>query len=204
MAALIGAAVVTVDLALASDHYIVGVRTLLPVVGLAGLLILSKADRGALGLRLTPLQGWGHWVRLILVIGLIVGLVSLVLLFIGRRLGYTIEIGVLAPVELAARFQQACVEAPLIEEATYRLVLCAAAAAVLGFWPTVALSGLVFGYLHVRYGCAAPDNLIAGFFLGWAYLRSGSIAVPVLMHSLGNLCIMLLQLGLWCRLAGLF
>jgi membrane protease YdiL (CAAX protease family) len=202
--ALIGTAVVAADLVLAPDHWILGIRTLLPLVGLVALLILANTDRPSLGLRLTPIQGWTHWFRLILIIGLIVGAVSLVLLFLGRQLGYTIEIGLVAPVEFARRFQMSCVESGIIEEATYRLVLCTATAAILGFWPAVALSGLVFGYLHVRYGCAAPDNLIAGFFLGWAYLRSGTFVIPVLMHALGNLCVLLLQLTLWCRQAGLF
>jgi CAAX protease family protein len=62
---------------------------------------------------------------------------------------------------------------------------------------TILVSGLAFGALHVLYGNPGPDNLIAGFFLGWAYLKSGSVLVPMILHSLGNLIALSAHLGAW-------
>ena len=42
-----------------------------------------------------------------------------------------------------------------------------------------------------------PDNLIAGFFLAWAFLKSGSIIVPLALHALGNLCALVSWVGMW-------
>ena len=58
-----------------------------------------------------------------------------------------------------------------------------------------AASGLLFGGLHVLYGNPGPDNLVAGFFLAWAILKSGSILVPLALHALGNLCV----IAAWIR-----
>lgn len=83
-------------------------------------------------------------------------------------------------------FYRMCVTAPVYEEAIYRIVLCAPLAAILGCRTTIVVSGVVFGLLHVWYGNPGPDNLVAGFFLGWAYLKSGTIVVPLAWHALGN------------------
>lgn len=48
------------------------------------------------------------------------------------------------------------------------------------------ISSVAFGYLHVVYGAAAPNNLLAGFAFGWCYLKSGNIVTPVAFHFLGN------------------
>ncbi len=34
-----------------------------------------------------------------------------------------------------------------------------------------------------------PDNLVAGFFVAWAYLRSETIVIPIALHALGNLVV---------------
>jgi membrane protease YdiL (CAAX protease family) len=44
----------------------------------------------------------------------------------------------------------------------------------------------VFAWLHQLYGHLSPDNALAGLLLTWAYLRSGSLAVPIAPHALGN------------------
>jgi membrane protease YdiL (CAAX protease family) len=46
---------------------------------------------------------------------------------------------------------------------------------------------VLFGLIHVLGGNPGPDNLIAGFFLQWAYMKSGTVLVPLAMHSSGNL-----------------
>jgi membrane protease YdiL (CAAX protease family) len=79
----------------------------------------------------------------------------------------------------------------------YRLVLCVPVAALLRPAPAILLCGAVFSLLHVVYGNPGPDNLIAGFFLTWAYLRSESLLLPVALHSAGNLCALTLQVVSW-------
>jgi uncharacterized protein len=56
-------------------------------------------------------------------------------------------------------------------------------------------SGMIFGALHVLYGNPPPDNFIAGSFLAWAYLKIGTIVVPIASHLLGNLCVVAMHSG---------
>jgi membrane protease YdiL (CAAX protease family) len=56
--------------------------------------------------------------------------------------------------------------------------------------------------MHIVAGVPSPENLVGGFFLAWAFLKSSSIAVPVVLHSLGNLCALLGQVGAWYCLGG--
>jgi membrane protease YdiL (CAAX protease family) len=65
------------------------------------------------------------------------------------------------------------------------------------------LSGITFGMLHILNGNAAADNMVAGFFLGWAFLKSGSIVVPIVLHSLGNLCVLASWVATWYWQRGL-
>jgi membrane protease YdiL (CAAX protease family) len=81
-----------------------------------------------------------------------------------------------------------CVDYPLFEEVLYRLAVCVPVAAWLGPRVAIAASGFIFAGLHVLYGNPSPDNLLGGFILAWAFLRSGTLVVPIALHSLGNLC----------------
>jgi membrane protease YdiL (CAAX protease family) len=87
--------------------------------------------------------------------------------------------------------------APIFEEVIYRLILCAPLAAWRRPWWGVVLSGLTFAALHMLYGNPSPENLFGGLFLAWAFLQSGSLLVPVLLHSLGNLCVLAGQIAAW-------
>jgi membrane protease YdiL (CAAX protease family) len=62
---------------------------------------------------------------------------------------------------------------------------------------TILLSGVLFALLHAAYGNLAPDNTIAGFVLAWAYLRSSSLLVPIVLHALGNLCVFGIHVALF-------
>jgi membrane protease YdiL (CAAX protease family) len=55
----------------------------------------------------------------------------------------------------------------------------------------------VFAGLHVVTGVASPDNLIAGYILAWAYLKSGSLFIPVTLHALGNLSVLIAEVAAW-------
>ena len=61
----------------------------------------------------------------------------------------------------------------------------------------IAANGLIFGALHVLYGKPGTDDMVAGFFLAWAYLKSGSFVVPVVLHSLGNLSVLGVRVAAW-------
>ena len=101
------------------------------------------------------------------------------------------------PARLLDAFLPACVNAPIIEETIYRLILCVPAVCLLRPAGAIVLSGAVFAAYHFTSGVASPDNFVAGYILCWAYLKSGSLLVPMVLHALGNLCILLLQLGAW-------
>ena len=147
---------------------------------------LARGHRDSLGLRLRPIQGVGYWIKataaMALAIGAFIAAVVAVSWYADRLVVYWME-----PRHAWRFFLNACLYAPLVEEAVYRLAVCAPACAVLGPWGAVVVSGAAFAALHFVYGNPGPDNFIAGFFLAWAYLRSGSIAVPVVLHFLGNL-----------------
>jgi membrane protease YdiL (CAAX protease family) len=81
-----------------------------------------------------------------------------------------------------------CVTAPLAEEVVYRLAFCPPFAALLGGRLCVLLNGSLFGGLHVLYGNPSPENLLGGFILCWAYLKSETLLVPLLLHAGGNAC----------------
>jgi len=81
-----------------------------------------------------------------------------------------------------------CVHYPLLEETLYRLVLLVPLVALLGCRWAIVISGAVFAALHFAYGNPAPDNFVAGYLLAWAYLKSGSIVIPIAWHALGNAC----------------
>jgi len=78
------------------------------------------------------------------------------------------------------------VHAPLVEEVTFRLLLCAPLVGRLSSAANIALSGIVFTLAHWITGGLGPDSVVGGFFLAWAFLRSGTILVPIAMHALGN------------------
>jgi len=174
-----------------------GPRALLPVAGLAAYLVLARSDLPSVGLRLRPSQGLLYWIKATLVIGAAIGSFILVAIAVLHLVGRDFPVYRLDPADAWPTFVRMCVVAPLAEEATYRLGLCTGAVGSLKPWGTIAASGIAFGALHVLYGNPGTDNLIAGFFLAWAYLKSGSILVPIALHSLGNLCVLALWVAAW-------
>jgi membrane protease YdiL (CAAX protease family) len=199
-AAVVAGAVVTMDFALAwSGEYLLWVegRGTVAALALAAHVRLANGDLAGVGLRLRPVQGWGYWVRAAILIGLAVlacvagGLGAWVLA--GREL----PVYSTAPAEAGSAFLRMCLFAPVQEETIYRLALCVPLAVRPGPCAAIAASGLLFGGMHWAAGTPSPENLVGGFLLAWAYLKSGSIAVPVLLHGLGNLFALGAQVGMW-------
>jgi membrane protease YdiL (CAAX protease family) len=203
-AGIIGAVTVAVDLLLVHvrmAEVLIDPRWLLTLVPLAAYLLLARGDRRSIGLNLAPLQGWGYWCRITLILGLLTGglVGGLVVIAWGvyRLLGMDLPVYATPPHRVADAFVGMCVTAPLLEESIYRIAVCVPAAVLLRPAGAIAVSGLLFGLLHVLAGNPGPDNLIAGFFLAWAFVKSGSIMVPLVWHSLGNLCALAIQVGTW-------
>jgi uncharacterized protein len=172
------------------------------LVALALYLYLARGDLTSVGLTATPAQGWRYWFLAALLIGVAVaGFIALGLgawIFAGQRL----PIYTTAPHAFGTAFLRMCVFAPILEEVTYRLIVCVPFAAWGRPWLAIAASGLAFAALHLIYGNPSPENLVGGLFLAWAYLRSGTIGIPVLLHSLGNFCVIVAHAGAWYWLAG--
>jgi CAAX protease family protein len=204
-ACALGAAVVAADFALVWwNHYPESLegRGVLAVFALVGHVRLVNGDLASVGLRLSPVQGWRPWVRLALAIGLAVLACLGAGLGAWSLLGRDVPVYATPPHDLGPAFVRMCLVAPVLEEALYRLAPCVPLAAALGPWPAIVVSGLAFAALHFAYGNPSPENLVGGFFLAWAYLKSESLAVPVLLHSLGNLCALAAQVGLWYWIGG--
>jgi membrane protease YdiL (CAAX protease family) len=199
-----GALALAADLALMWWNHWVGLegRGVVALLALWAYLYLLQGDLPSLGLTLTPRQTWRYWARMTLVIGFAIGFCLLVGLGAWVLLGFEVPKVMVAPQDIGPTFLHMVVCAPVLEETLYRLVLCVPCVVLLRPWGAVALSGLVFAGLHLVYGNPGPENLVGGFFLAWAYLKSGTLVVPLLLHALGNLCALLAQVGAWYYLMG--
>ena len=199
VAALISAAVILVDFWLVwrGNVSFLGFRSIPPLVAIAAYILLGRGDLASVGLRLWPVQGLRYWLKATLVIALAVGAFIAIVGLVLVRTGRPLRIHPISPDDMLPAFVDMCLLYPLVEEAIYRLGFCTGAVSLLGPKCTIAASGLTFGALHVLYGNPGPDNLIAGYFLAWAYLKSGTIVVPVVLHSLGNLCALAMHFATW-------
>jgi membrane protease YdiL (CAAX protease family) len=174
-------------------------RGTLAVLAVAIYASLADGDARSLGLRLSPIQGWWYWVRAGLAIGFVIGLLVIIgwgaWRLSGRELpAYASHVD--PPDRLVNRFLFMCVFTPVLEEAIYRFALCVPMAPF-GPWKAILLSGFLFGLLHVVYGNPSPENLFGGFFIAWAFLKSESMLLPVLLHSLGNVVALGSQVATW-------
>jgi membrane protease YdiL (CAAX protease family) len=78
----------------------------------------------------------------------------------------------------------------LAEELVYRALLLRALEGYLGRWTALLAHALVFELVHVvvyGYGFRGGAWAIAGVIYGYAFLRTRSLAVPVLLHAGTNL-----------------
>ena len=112
-------------------------------------------------------------------------------------IGWHLPIPRINPEYAATSLFYMCVTAPLLEEPIYRLTICIPATVAFGPTRAIILSGGIFAALHILYGNPGPDNFLAGYVLAWAYLKSGSLMVPVVLHSLGNSVAFAFQLAAW-------
>lgn len=80
--------------------------------------------------------------------------------------------------------------APVVEELLFRGLLYTRAAKGFGRYPALFISALGFGIFHgnLTQGTAAA---ILGLLLGYAYMRTGALLVPVVMHAASNIAAIL-------------
>ena len=171
-------------------------RMVLAISAVAALYLLAGRDQAAIGLMLRPRQGFRYWTKVTMVLGAILVL----LLFLGLVGCWAADVSV--PYKHAPRFHPMAmfgllVHAPVFEELVYRLVLLTPLLALIGSRWTIIVGGAVFAALHFAYGTPGPDNFVAGYLLAWAYTKSGSILIPVVLHSLGNACSFAFYMSYW-------
>lgn len=172
-------------------------RYVLAGMGALLLLFLCQWDPTSLGLVLRPRHGYGYWAKTGLAIGgFVIGFCTLVFVA-AHAAGYSPPVTTVSPDRAASFALSGCVEAPLVEEVLYRLVLCVPLVALAGPKCAIVVGGILFAALHFVYGNPGPDNVIAGFFFCWVYVKSGSLIVPILFHSVGNGFVLAAQLGNW-------
>jgi uncharacterized protein len=202
VAGLIGALTVAADFALVywNIHPLIDQgRGVVALLGLAAYVYLVQGDLKSLGLTLHPIQGWWYWVKVTFLIGLAtLGIIAValgVLLLSGQKL--PISICPTEPKYVGISFLHMCVFAPVLEETIYRLLVCVPLAGWKRPRTAIVASGLIFAALHFLYGCPSPENIFGGLVLAWAYLKSETIVVPVLLHGLGNSLVLAMQVAAW-------
>ncbi len=157
----------------------------LGLVGLIAMLCLNERPAETLGMKLAPVQGWWYWWRLAFLFGFWIGIALVAYAGIWMLLGR--ELPVVRTYPSVYLFLLMCVHSPVAEEVIYRVLLIVAVLPTAGQRGSIVASGVIFALIHVLRGNASPENQIAGFMLAWAYLKSGTILVPIAMHSGGNL-----------------
>jgi membrane protease YdiL (CAAX protease family) len=194
-AAVAAVATVALDVVLARGGY--ERRWIAPFLALCAFVALVRGDVRSLGWRLRPAPSLRWWALAIPVLAAVVGVALVGFYFVCRvtvadlvfpRLFDERTVGAWAVLSL--------VEAPLVEEMVYRLVLLTALVPWLGRWPSILISGVVFAALHWVYRNPGPDNHVAGFVLSWVFVRSGCPWLPVVLHAAGNALVLLFHLGL--------
>ena len=94
--------------------------------------------------------------------------------------------GGLSPAGLALLAVDVVLLAPIAEEMLFRGYLLPRLAARMGPQPALLATALLFAALHTHYGLQALVLVVHGVVLGWARLRTGRLAAPVLLHMAVN------------------
>lgn len=168
-------------------------RWAVALVSCALLCRLANGRVASLGLT-TPIGGWRKWFRITGYLAAIVTVIAAVAFAAWRASGRPLPGHLIRTQDLGWAFIHMCVLAPLLEEPTYRLALCVGFAAACGPRWAIFASGVAFAVVHVIAGVPSPENLLGGFVLGWAFVASGSIYVPWLLHVGGNGLVLLAHL----------
>lgn len=77
------------------------------------------------------------------------------------------------------------IAAPFFEETLFRGFLLPSLTKIVPFWSALAISGFLFAVAHLNLADLIPLTVL-GMVLGFAYMRSGNLLTPMLLHSLWN------------------
>jgi membrane protease YdiL (CAAX protease family) len=165
-------------------------------------MCLADGNSAAFGLRRSPAQGWKSWIRLALLFAAIILALGALCAAAWWIMGWPLPLIRRPPSAFAPTFYWYCIVSPVVEEVIFRILFTLALLPVLGPRGCILVNGVLFGWVHYLRGIPGPDNLIAGFMLEWAYLRSGTVLVPLAMHSAGNFIAMSSHIANWYLLGG--
>lgn len=193
---------VAADFALVTHGIYGDVRACTALVAFALTIYLTDGDHKSIGLSASPKQGWSSWASTSLKIGAATGVCVVGGLGIWSVSGHELTFPTTAPADAFSRFLHMCFVAPVVEETVYRVAACGLIATICGNKRTILINGLLFGGLHFLYGNASPENMVGGFFLAWAFLKSETILIPILLHSIGNTLVLTGQVAGWYLLGG--
>ena len=173
-------------------YAIASFRTFLIIFTVLFLFCLVRWDSVSMGFVYRPHKGFYYWGKItsVLLGGLVILLASTLIVCWINDLYLPFNIPV-----LPLTIPETLVLYPIQEELLYRLVLCTPLLILIGDRFTIFVAGTIFGGLHFVYGVPNPANFFAGYFLSWAYIRSGTIIVPIVWHSLGNLILLFFYLS---------
>lgn len=76
--------------------------------------------------------------------------------------------------------------APIVEETAFRGVIYGYLRSRFGVTTGIVLSGLLFGFAHAPSWEIVPNASVMGFLFAFAYERSGSLWIPIMLHGLLN------------------
>ena len=169
----------------------IGLVWLLLAVGLVTEADLSPQNLG-LSWRVTP--NLGFWLKAVPTMLAVLGVILLACATVYRWFyGVWPDVPSGTNSFWSERLFWSCVFAPLWEEIIYRQAVCVWLAPLVGATLCIVIDGALFGGLHFLYGNPSPDNFIAGYFLAWAFLKSGTLWLPILLHASGNLVAYVVQ-----------
>lgn len=192
LVSVLGLTLVAADLVLVAvmpyDGYLGGpARPMLALLTTVLLAEVSRADRTAGRSAFDPAPGWAFWAVLGVLLGAVVGVLAACAFAFWWVFGCCPpEMVRLDLAEIPEALYRMCLDAPLVEEVIYRQALCGAVVSLVGPRTAIGVSGIVFAGLHWLYGNPSVENQVGGFLLAWMYLRSGTLIVPILFHSVGN------------------
>lgn len=191
---------VAADFFLVTLYFSESVRLTLAISAFACLVALNDGDLSSLGLVARPRQGWRWWILTSLKLGTFVVICIALGWGIWISIGNNFPIYTTPPTQVLTRFIHMCFVAPVLEETIYRAIICIPLVSAIGCWRTIAVCGVLFAALHVAYGNPSPENLVGGFLLAWVYLKSETLILAVLLHSLGNFVVLIVQVAGWYAL----
>jgi membrane protease YdiL (CAAX protease family) len=81
------------------------------------------------------------------------------------------------------------------EELLFRGLIQQSLAGLVGTWPALALASLVFGLAHPITAAYVVLAAVIGAYLGWLWLFTGNLAVPIVAHAAYDFAALVLMLS---------